>query len=221
MICVPITEPEIGSMIRVANFVDSGLVELRLDYLNNFSEIEKLEEIEKPKISTCMPLWEGGRFKESESKRIEILLSAIEFSNYITIELMTKKSLRNEVIKKAKEGGVKVIISYHNFNSTPERRDIPRIIKKEQDAGADIAKVAFMPKNYRDVLNTMYALTESKVEIPIIAISMGKLGRISRIIAPMLGSYLTYASAGKGKESAEGQLTVDEIRKVMEILKIK
>lgn len=214
MICVSITEPEIDSMVRIANSVGSDLVELRLDYLNDFSEIEKIKNIRKPKISTCMPVWEGGKFKGSEEKRIEILLSAIEFSNFVTIELRTKKSFRDRLIKKAKENGVKVIISYHDFNSTPKRKDILKILKKEKAAGADIAKIGFIPKNYADVLNTMYVLVENKLEIPIIAVSMGKLGRISRVLAPILGSYLTYASVKKGKESAEGQLTVKELRNI-------
>ncbi len=220
MICTPITEPRIDAMIKVANSVDSGMVELRLDYLNDFSGIEKIRDISKLKISTCMPSWEGGKFKGSEKERIEILLSAIEFSGYLTIELKTRKSLRDMLIKKAREKGVKVIIAYHDFNSTPGRKAILKILKKEQAAGADIAKVAFMPKNYADVLNTMYSLVENKIGIPVIAVSMGKIGKISRIIAPVLGSYLTYASVEMGKESAEGQLTVDELRNVLKILRI-
>lgn len=209
---------KVDSMVKIANSVDSNLVELRLDYLDNFLEIGKLKKIKKPRISTCMPVWEGGKFKGSENERAEILLSAIEFSNYVTIELRTRKSLRDPLIKKAKERGVKVIVSYHDFNSTPEKKEIMKIIKKEHSAGADIAKVAFMPKNYADVLNAMYALVENKLKIPVIAISMGKIGKISRVIAPALGSYMAYASAGKGKESAEGQLTVKELKEVLKIL---
>ncbi len=235
MICTAITESTIDSMVRIANSTDSDLAELRLDYLDDFSEIEKIRNIRKPKISTCMPVWEGGRFKGSEKERIEILLSAIEFSDYsrikssklrnevsdyITIELRTRKSLRDRLIKKAKETGVKVIISYHDFNSTPERKETLKILKKERAAGADIAKISFMPKNYADVVNTMYTLVGNNLEIPIIAVSMGRLGRISRILAPVFGSYLTYASAGKGKESAEGQLTVKELKNILKILRV-
>lgn len=220
MICIAITESTIDSMVRIANSTDSDLAELRLDYLDDFSEIEKIRNIRKPKISTCMPVWEGGRFKGSEKERIEILLSAIEFSNFVTIELRTRKSLRDRLIKKAKETGVKVIISYHDFNSTPERKETLKILKKERAAGADIAKISFMPKNYADVVNTMYTLVGNNLEIPIIAVSMGRLGRISRILAPVFGSYLTYASAGKGKESAEGQLTVKELKNILKILRV-
>lgn len=220
MICIAITESTIDSMVRIANSTDSDLAELRLDYLDDFSEIEKIRNIRKPKISTCMPVREGGRFKGSEKERIEILLSAIEFSNFVTIELRTRKSLRDRLIKKAKETGVKVIISYHDFNSTPERKETLKILKKERAAGADIAKISFMPKNYADVVNTMYTLVGNNLEIPIIAVSMGRLGRISRILAPVFGSYLTYASAGKGKESAEGQLTVKELKNILKILRV-
>ena len=60
-----------------------------------------------------------------------------------------------------------------------------------------------------------------KKGLKIIAFCMGEQGKISRVMAPLLGSYLTYASLNKGEESAPGQLTVKEIKEVFRILKIK
>lgn len=219
MICASITEPLVNEMVKTANSTHADIVEIRMDYLREVKGIEKLEEIKKPLIATCMPQWEGGRFKGSEDERISILQDAIKFSDYISIELRTKEVLRNKIINEAREGGVKVIVSYHDFEKTPNEEEILEILKKEQEAGGDIAKIAFMPKNYEDILKTMKVLLENKLKIPIIAISMGELGKISRILGPLFGSYLTFASPGKGKESAPGQLTVDELRKVFEILK--
>ena len=221
MICASIIEPDIDSMVNIANSIDSDIIELRLDYLSDFSGLEKLRAIRKEKIVTCMPSWEGGKFEGRERERFEILKRSMEFAEFITIELRAKKKYREDLIERAKEIGVKVIIAYHDFNSTPERKEIMRILDGERDSRADIAKVAFMANDYKDVLDLMQVLVDKVDEgfgIPIIALSMGKLGRISRVLAPLLGSYLTFASVEKGRESAEGQLTVNELRKILKIL---
>ena len=219
MICVPIIEPRIDLAVKLANSVDSDLVELRLDYLKSFENLEKLGEINKPKIVTCMPQWESGHFKGSETERINVLLRAMDFCDWVSIELKTPEELMKKILQKSKRNEVKVIISYHNFESTPSRDEILEILKKEADFGADIAKVAFMPQDYEDVLNLLHVLVKNDLEIPIIALSMGELGKISRVISLILGSYLTFASAELGKESAPGQLTIGEVKKVIDILK--
>ncbi len=218
MICVGIIEEDPDSMIEIANSTGADLVELRLDYLKEFTGISKLGKIKKPIIATCMPEFEGGRFAGTEDDRIGVLRRAIDFSDYVSIELHTESRVRDHLIRVAKEKGVEVILSFHDFNYTPERKEILSILRQEEKAGADIAKVAFMPKNPIDVLNTLAAVIENPTRIPVIAIAMGELGRPSRILGPIFGSFLTYASAGRGKESAPGQLTVEELRRVMNII---
>jgi len=218
MICASITESLVNEMVKTANSTHADIVEIRLDYLKEFEGIEKLKEIRKPLIATCMPKWEGGKFKGSEDERISILQDSIKFSDYISIELRTKADLRNKIINEARENSVRVIVSYHDFEKTPDEEEILEILKNEKEAGGDIVKIAFMPKDYGDVLRTMKVLVENKLEIPIIAISLGELGKISRILGHLFGSYMTFASPGKGKESAPGQLTVDELKKVFDIL---
>ena len=218
MICAPIIEKELDSMIEAANSTNADSIELRLDYLTEFTGIDELSEIQKPIIATCMPEFEGGNFKGPEEERTGILRKALEFSSHLTIELKTDSKFRDPLIREAKEKGVKVIVSCHDFKSTPGKEEILSILEQEEEAGADIAKVALMPKNHADVLNTLAAITENPTKIPVIAIAMGELGKVSRILGPALGSYLTYASTGKGRESAPGQLMVEEIRRVLNII---
>ena len=221
MICAPIIEKELDSMMEAANSTNADSIELRLDYLTEFTGIDELREIQKPIIATCMPEFDGGNFKGPEEERIDILRKALEFSSHVTIELKTETKLRDPLVREAKEKGAKVIISYHDFNSTPGKEEILSVLKQEEEAGADIAKVAFMPKNHADVLNILAAVTGNPTKIPVIAIAMGELGKVSRILGPALGSYLTYASTGKGRESAPGQLTVEEVRKTLDIIEWK
>jgi 3-dehydroquinate dehydratase type I len=223
MICASIIESDVDSMLEKANSAGSDVVELRLDYLSRFQGLKKLRGVKKKRIVTCMPSWEGGKFRGSEEERAEILMEALAFAEFITLELGMEDRYRNALIGAAKERGVKVIIACHDLNSTPERKEIIRILNKEKNSGADIAKIAFKANNYKDAINLMDILADKSSDkefgIPIIALSMGRFGRISRILAPLLGSYLTFASAEEGRESAEGQLTVEELKEILKILK--
>lgn len=219
ILCAPITESSVDAAIRVSNTAKTDLIELRLDYLDEpAAGPEYIQKIRKPVIVTCMPEWEGGRFKDSEKERINILKEACKYAKYVSIELKTKKNLRDSLINEAKEKEVKVIVSHHDYNKTPSNKEIKRTISREKKAGADIAKISYMAREYSDALRVLKALTENRTGIPLIAISMGEKGRITRFMGPLLGSYLTFASVGKGRESAPGQMTVEELKKIFEII---
>lgn len=217
-ICASIIESSIEEAVEKACKTKADLVEVRLDYVKDYTGLDRLSEIDKPVISTCMPEWEGGKFIGDEAGRLRLLKQSVKYSDYVTIELKTRKKIRDELIKKASEDNVKVIIAYHDHVKTPQPWKIKEIIRKEEEAGADIGKIAFHARNYWDVVKTMQPLLERHEGIPLITVSMGELGKISRILSPLWGSYLTYGSCGRGLESAPGQLTVDEIRQIFEIL---
>jgi 3-dehydroquinate dehydratase type I len=223
MICVSIIESDTDSMVKAANNTPTDIVELRLDALSDFSGTSALKKIKKKKIVACMPSWEGGSFHGSEEERVRILSSTLPFADYVTIELRTEKALLDALLREARTAKVKVIIAYHDSKETPEKEKIISILNDEKSAGADIAKVAFMAKDDSDVLRLMQALVElrddPKFKLPIIAVSMGEAGKISRVVAPLLGAYLTYASPRKGKESALGQLSFEEINRIMAVIK--
>jgi 3-dehydroquinate dehydratase-1 len=86
-------------------------------------------------------------------------------------------------------------------------------------AGADIAKLAVMPHSMRDTLDLLeLALDARNAGRTVCTIAMGKFGKHTRAIAPLYGSVLTYASVEISMSSAPGQLPVDELKKVMELL---
>jgi 3-dehydroquinate dehydratase type I len=222
MICVSIVAPDVASMVAAANAAPTDIVELRLDALSGFSDLSFLKKIKKKKIVACMPSWEGGLFSGSEAERVRILHDVLPFSDYVAIELRTEKALLDVLLRDARAAGVEIIIAYHDFKSTPSKEKIISILNDEKSAGAGIAKVAFMAKDDVDVLRLMQALVEKRddsvFKLPIIAVSMGEAGKISRVVAPLLGAYLTYASPSKGKESAPGQLSFDEVNKILSVV---
>ena len=102
-----------------------------------------------------------------------------------------------------------------------QRLSIDEIIDNIQaekcfEAGADIAKIACKVKSNGDNARLL-SLLDSKKEI--IVIGMGRKGRITRITAPLLGSPITFAALEKGKETAEGQMTLDKMKELYEMVK--
>ena len=146
----------------------------------------------------------------SEALRTEILVEVADYADYLDIELQTDEQHRSRVIRAAKSA----IISYHDFQKTPYLKELLEIVKREKELG-NIAKFAVMPQNMQDTLNVLQVINQADNTI---GIAMGELGRYTRVVAPLLGSPITYASLGG--ESAPGQLdlkhTQDIIDKLMD-----
>ncbi len=119
---------------------------------------------------------------------------------------MTEETLRQSVINKAN----KTIISYHNFNKTPSLEQLQQLVNQANKIG-DIPKIAVTPQNKEDTHILLKLIMQNE---GIIGISMGKIGAYTRIIAPILGSPVTYASIEK--ESAPGQY---DIKTTSELIK--
>ena len=88
-----------------------------------------------------------------------------------------------------------------------------------KDLGADIGKLAIMPKsrkNVFDLLEANYQLDEEDIGMPIITMSMGKEGIVSRIAGQVYGSSVTFATAGKN--SAPGQLDANDTLKILDYI---
>lgn len=217
-ICVALMEDDIGKAVRKAVKVDADIVELRLDLMHASSGFSRISRIKKPVIVTCMPLWEGGCFEGSEEERALMLHKALDFASYVTVELNMDGAARAALVSSAKARGVKVIVAHHDFKRTPSYAEIADVLAREEEAGADIAKIAYMPKNQDDVLNVLSAQALSRVGIPVIALCMGELGRMSRVVGPMMGGYLTFAAEDGGRGTAPGQYTLSEMKKIRKTL---
>ncbi|MBN2517658.1 MAG: type I 3-dehydroquinate dehydratase [Candidatus Altiarchaeota archaeon] len=225
-ICVPIIEANIDDAVaslKRAKELGADIVEIRMDYLGALDETkigELFDGVDIPKIATLRPTREGGFFKGDESTRVGHLLTAMSFgADYIDLEISTDIGWRYEVSKACKSNRTKMIVSFHDFKSTPPRDKLDDVVKNEFAAGADIAKLATTPQSFSDVMQLLTVVNEfSSKEKSVIGVAMGKLGRVSRILAGTAGSFLTYAALERGKESAEGQLTISEMKTIVEML---
>jgi 3-dehydroquinate dehydratase-1 len=211
-ICVTITNRNWKAAREVESEVD--LFEVRLDLVGPDWR-QMVKAIKKPWIACNRRPEEGGKGSLDEKKRVGELLRAIEAgASIIDIELETK--ILAEIVPLIKSQA-KCLISFHDMVKTPAIKTLTGIINRQQKAGADICKVVTTARRLEDnliVLKTVEQFAYTKV----VAFAMGKDGQISRFLAPIAGAYFTYASISQGKESANGQLPVREMRELYRYL---
>jgi hypothetical protein len=90
-----------------------------------------------------------------------------------------------------------------------------------QQAGADLPKLAVMPQSRADVLELLAAtaeMTDHHPETPVITMSMGALGAVSRLCGEAFGSAMTFANPGTA--SAPGQVGLDVVNAVLDSLRL-
>ena len=138
----------------------------------------------------------------------------------VDIELFTAGEDGKDLAKLAAEKGIKTIFSSHDFLKTPPRDEILSRLEKMEQLGADICKIAVMPHSAGDVL-TLLSATEERFRascVPLITMSMGRLGAVSRVCGELIGSCLTFGTLEQA--SAPGQLPADKLVGMLEMLRV-
>ncbi|WP_297132300.1 type I 3-dehydroquinate dehydratase [Terrisporobacter sp.] len=232
-ICVPIvgvTKEEIIGQAKNLQSVPVDVVEWRVDWFENVFNIDKVKEVlaelreelkELPLLFTFRTSKEGGE-KSIETEvyvNLNKEVAATGLVDLIDVEVFTGDEVIKEVVEFAHSVNVKVVASNHDFDKTPSKGDIVSRLIKMQDLGADIPKIAVMPKCKLDVLELLEATTimsEQYANRPIITMSMAGQGVISRLCGEVFGSCLTFGAVNKA--SAPGQINVEELNKVLDII---
>ncbi len=191
------------------------MVELRLDLLDLNKEqlTSLLKETTIPVIATCR----SGKYNDSD--RLRLLKRAVDSgAGCIDVELDSDNEYRSELIEYARNKGCKVIVSHHNMMGTPSIEELKRMLVTCRESGADIVKIVATAHNAYDsaVILSLYNDDESG---SLIAFAMGEEGKLSRAVCLLMGAPFTYAAAEAGKEAAGGQLTVEELKSLIEMLK--
>ncbi len=226
MLCIPIcaqtTAVALAQMEQAYPLADC--LELRIDQIRDchLEQLMRQRQSGKQILVTNRREAEGGGFPGSERERIALLKQAVALgADLVDIEARTAKPLLKELKAEIERHGsrAQLIISHHDLKATPSEGALRKRFDCCNEIGADIVKICTYAREMEDNLRVLglipYARKRGQT---IIAFCMGEKGRISRVMAPLLGSYLSYASLDKGAESAPGQLTIRETREILKIL---
>ena len=213
MICVSIIEKKYEDIIGI--LIDTNLAEIRLDLVElSEKEIEKVfSQKNTPLIATCR---EG---KYSDKERLCILKKAIiAGADYVDIEIESLEEYKRDLITHAVRNNCKVIISYHNYDTTPETEELIQLINDCYDQGADIIKIACFCNTISDAARMLSLYSVDIKDRSIVSIGMGEIGKITRVASVFLDSPFTYASTTKGKETASGQMEYETLKNVLNLI---
>ena len=223
---VPITAESKAELLQAAQAVrhsPAQLAEWRLDRFEPVTRKESLLDAAQalcaalgdlPVLATYRTVKEGGGGVISETQYAALIetLADSGLVDLIDIELFTGEDFVRREISYCHEKGVKVILSSHDFARTPPKEEMTARLRRMEALGADIAKLAVMPQTPEDVL-TLLSATAAR---PVVTMSMGRLGAVSRIAGEVFGSALTFGAVGQS--SAPGQLEAAALAKALSLL---
>jgi len=198
------------------------ILELRIDYIRDPDLEKMLSERRGKVIVTNRRREEGGLFSGTEKERVKSLFRAVALgADYVDIEASTDRDLISELKKEtASTGrGTKLIISSHDFKSTPPEDLLKRRLDLCGEWAPDVVKIATMANSMDDNLTILSLIPHARrLGIEIIAFCMGSIGRISRVMSPLMGAYLSFAAADREEATAPGQMEVSDTLEIFRLL---
>ena len=211
-VCVSIQSRTTAQTLDEINQVeDADLIEIRLDYREEELDIGRIAKASKsPLIGTNRRPDQGGKAKESESNRIQLLRDAVE-AGFQYIDLASTTENLGKVVEDIQGMGAKVIASYHDFENPLSYKELEEKYCELKKTGCDILKIIGWANGIVD--NIPY-LAFNKKHPGNLSFGMGAAGVTSRIMAPLAGAMCTYASLEDGKELAPGQVPLTRLREI-------
>lgn len=233
-VAVPLVDTDRDALIAQAKKVaamEPDVIEWRIDFYQDVLNEEKLAQTaatlrqvigEIVLLITFRTKGEGGAMALADDQYFALLkfVAKHQLGDLVDVELEHDQVAVKGVLTTAHQNGVKVVMSNHDFEQTPSQAEQVARLTAMADLGADVAKVASMPQSPADVLTVLAATVEAKAKLnlPIITMSMGDLGKVSRVSGQAFGSALTFAAVGK--TSAPGQIGLADLRRDLADLKI-
>ncbi len=232
-ICVPIVAKnteEICVQARTLSGRSFDVVEWRADWFDGVFDLDVVRQaacLLRETLGEAVPLLftfrtkqEGGEKAISTGEYIALnrLVASEHLADLIDAELMTGDDAVREMVSDAHRANVPVILSNHDFHQTPAKEELLSRLRHAETLGGDILKIAVMPQTRQDVLTLLSATEEMSrsTQCPLITMSMGRLGVVSRLCGETFGCALTFGAVGQ--TSAPGQMDTESLRGVLELL---
>lgn len=222
-LCVPIVEPTVQRARRLYLRASRKHLwaEVRLDYLEKPDLKRLFRTLPGPVIATNRHPEEGGRWQGTEDERCRLLEEVRDMGvPYLDLEFRCDGMWR-ETMWLLKPLDTRFILSWHDMAETPDSLFLEDTLEfMLEDRWSDIIKIVTFARKAEDNLRVLSLIPKARAQgKDIIAFCMGPLGKWSRIAAPFLGSFLTYAPFSGKSASAPGQITVNEMRRILRTLK--
>jgi 3-dehydroquinate dehydratase I len=207
------------------------LVEWRADFFDGLADTAGVLALARelasragdiPVIFTIRSSREGGEDIALGEEQVAALVVAVceaQVAGLVDFEMSAPRAHLDRVREAARASDTRLILSYHNFRETPDAEALYARFSEAQLLGGDIAKVAVMPLGAEDVLTLLAATIRARrtLDLPLISISMGAYGALTRMVGWMFGSSVTFA-VGQGI-SAPGQVPIEDLKAVLDILR--
>ncbi|CAK8718915.1 MAG: 3-dehydroquinate dehydratase [Candidatus Electronema aureum] len=219
-ICVSIAaaaaREQAGAVLDAAD-----VIEIRLDSMAEPEVAKCCSLLRKPLLFTNRPTWEGGQFAGSEEERIAPLLEAVRLrAAYIDLELRAALADRHRLLEAMENSPTRMIISWHDFQSTPSAAELTGILHQMIASGAHIGKIVTTAHGPSDVLRVLALQEQARAAgFCLSCFCMGEAGRISRLATLYLGGYMTYACLSDAQATAPGQISVARLRELNALLR--
>jgi 3-dehydroquinate dehydratase-1/3-dehydroquinate dehydratase/shikimate dehydrogenase len=229
-ICASLTGADAAALcdqaVQVLDYVD--VIEVRLDTMTNPDVAECCSVLCQPLLFTNRPVWEGGDYDGPEDSRIASLLLAIQWqAAYIDFELRADLQLRSQLLAAIRDQTqdqitdqtTRMIISWHDFESTPPASELAEVLQQMIDSDAHIGKIVTTAHSSEDALRVLHLQDQAKAAgFPLSCFCMGEPGRISRLATLYLGGYMTYACLTNELATAAGQFSVEQLLQLTSLL---
>lgn len=233
LVCTPLvgaTEDAIAQELAAILPKRPDVLEWRVDFFSGITDSNRVvaqgQAIQRqagdiPIILTRRSTREGGHPIPLDEAQVFDLYAAVCGAGCLDLfdyELSVEPRFFQRAVALAKDSGCRLIASYHNFQETPDAAALVAKFAAMERAGADVAKIAVMPKEPRDVLTLLDATltAHQTLKLPIISMSMGAYGSLSRLFGWMFGSSVSFAVGEKS--SAPGQIPIEHLHTVVAVL---
>lgn len=232
-ICAPLvgrTTEELAQETSAVAAKGPDLLEWRVDFFEAIASTDDVLSAASaihgaargiPILFTRRSRFEGGQPIPLDEAQVVDLYRAVcaEGSIHLADFEMARESAHVQAVREVcNANGVGLVLSFHNFQRTPPLAELLDRFQLAERLGADVAKVAVMPEREEDVLRLLEATAAASraCAIPVVSMSMGGWGALSRIGGGLFGSALTFAVGARS--SAPGQMPIDDVRAALGVL---
>lgn len=232
VICVPVVAPERETIIETIKSLTEQkvqMIEWRVDCFREADEVAAVRAVldtVKPFLTETIFLFtfrtkqQGGSRRMEEWKILKLNETAAKSGCADMIDLEFFEATKPEKeIRRFQRMGVRVIASHHDFDATPDDRILRMLMEQMQQGGADVAKLAVMPQSADDVVRLLKLTNDMKQKyptLPVVTMSMGALGVVSRMAGEIFGSCITFGAVGE--TSAPGQIAADKLEDILSVI---